>query len=79
MCGSDANSRIYYNYYAERDRSRARLRNDFAELMVLVTLAAPLTGFPPMNPASKLSAMMGAPILLGWVAHFKIGIIFPLG
>jgi hypothetical protein len=35
-------------------------------------------GMPKMNPAAMLSMMMGFPIIVGWVMHFMIGIIFAL-
>ncbi len=45
-------------------------------VMTLVTMAAPMMGFPPMNPAAMLSETMHAPIIAGWLAHFMIGILF---
>ncbi len=48
-------------------------------VMTLVTFMAPLMGMPEMNPAAMLSGMMGAPLFVGWAAHFMIGIIFAAG
>jgi len=47
-------------------------------VMTLVTFMAPLMGMPEMNPPAMLSGMMGAPIVVGWLAHFMIGVIFAL-
>jgi uncharacterized membrane protein YagU involved in acid resistance len=46
--------------------------------MTMVTLVAPLMGFPPMNPPQMLAGMMGFPLAIGWVMHFMIGVIFAL-
>ncbi|PKP30165.1 MAG: hypothetical protein CVT99_14530 [Bacteroidetes bacterium HGW-Bacteroidetes-16] len=48
-------------------------------VMTMVMFIAPLMGMPKMNPAAMLSAMMGIPIVVGWVMHFMIGIVFGLG
>ena len=37
---------------------------------------APMMGLPKMNPAEMLSGMMGMPIMVGYLMHFMIGIIF---
>ena len=36
-------------------------------------------GFPKMNPAEMLASTMGTPLLVGYAAHFMIGIIFATG
>lgn len=36
---------------------------------------APAMGLPRMNPAEMLAAAMRGMMLLGWVAHFMIGIV----
>jgi len=48
-------------------------------VMTIVMYLAPMMGLPEMNAAAMLSGMMGAPIIVGWVMHFMIGIIFALG
>jgi len=37
---------------------------------------APMMGMPKMEAAAMLGTMMGGSIVLGWMAHFAIGIIF---
>ena len=37
---------------------------------------APMIGLPKMNPAEMLSSMMGVPIMVGYLMHFMIGVIF---
>ena len=37
---------------------------------------APMMGLPKMNPAEMLSGMMGTPIIIGYLMHCMIGIIF---
>lgn len=46
--------------------------------MTMVMFIAPLMGMPKMNPAAMLSMMMGLPLIVGWIMHFMIGIIFTL-
>ena len=45
-------------------------------VMTVVGLMAPLMGLPKMNPAEMLAGMMGIPVLVGYLMHFMIGIIF---
>jgi uncharacterized membrane protein YagU involved in acid resistance len=40
---------------------------------------APLMGIPPMNPAQMLAGAMGGSLVLGWMAHFMIGVILAVG
>lgn len=47
--------------------------------MTIVMFMAPLMGLPKMNAAEMLSMTMGFPIVVGWILHFMIGIIFALG
>ena len=48
-----------------------------AAMMTVVGLyAAPLMGIPAMNPADMLADQMGGNAVLGWIAHFMIGVIF---
>lgn len=48
-------------------------------VMTVITFLAPMMGMPKMSPPEMLSSMMGFPIVVGWVMHFMIGIIFALG
>lgn len=45
-------------------------------VMTAVGLMAPFMGLPRMNPAEMLSAMLSVSIILGYILHFAIGIIF---
>ena len=45
-------------------------------LMTIVTMIAPIMGMPKMSPPDMLAGMIGMPIVVGWVMHFMIGIIF---
>ncbi len=45
-------------------------------LMSLIIFVAPMMGIPKMSPPDMLAGMMGMPIIVGWVMHFMIGIIF---
>lgn len=45
-------------------------------VMTLIMYAAPLMGLPEMNPAAMLAAMIGIPLVAGWLLHFAIGIFF---
>jgi uncharacterized membrane protein YagU involved in acid resistance len=45
--------------------------------MTAFTYMAPLMGFE-MNIPGMLAGTMGAPIIIGWLAHFMIGIILAL-
>ncbi|MBS0418056.1 MAG: hypothetical protein JSR66_10105 [Proteobacteria bacterium] len=42
-------------------------------LSVLMVLKQMMHLMPELNPISMMSNMMGAPLLVGWVAHFMIG------
>ncbi len=35
-----------------------------------------MMGIPPMNPAEMLAGQMGGSAVMGWIAHFMIGVIF---
>ena len=41
--------------------------------------AAPMMGIPRMNPADMLAAAMGGNLVLGWGAHFTIGVVLAVG
>lgn len=47
-------------------------------VMTIVMMIAPMMGMPKMNPPQMLSMMMGFPIVVGWLMHFMIGIIFSM-
>ena len=47
-------------------------------VMTMVMFVAPLMGMPKMNPSAMLAGMMGFPIIIGWVMHFMVGVIFAL-
>ncbi len=47
-----------------------------AAMMTVVGLyAAPMMGIPAMNPADMLAGQMGGSAVMGWIAHFMIGVI----
>lgn len=48
-------------------------------VMTLVMVMAPMMGMPKMDIAGMLAGFMGISILLGWIAHFMIGIILAFG
>ena len=45
-------------------------------IMSLVMYVAPIMGMPKMSPPDMLAVMMGMPVIIGWVMHFIIGVIF---
>lgn len=45
-------------------------------IMTIITMIAPMMGMPKMSPPDMLAVMMGMPVIVGWVMHFMIGIIF---
>jgi hypothetical protein len=45
-------------------------------VMTMIMFVAPLMGMPKMNPAEMLAGMMGLPIVIGWIMHFMVGVIF---
>ena len=47
-------------------------------IMTAVMMIAPMMGMPKMSPPAMLSMMMGFPIIVGWMMHFMIGIIFAM-
>jgi uncharacterized membrane protein YagU involved in acid resistance len=48
-------------------------------VMTIITFLAPLMGMPKMNPPEMLAGMMSVSIVIGWIMHFMIGIIFAFG
>ena len=47
-------------------------------VMTVVMMIAPMMGMPKMSPPEMLSMMMGFPIVVGWMMHFMIGVIFAM-
>ena len=47
-------------------------------IMTIVMMVAPMIGMPKMSPPAMLATMMGMPVMVGWVMHFMIGIVFAL-
>jgi uncharacterized membrane protein YagU involved in acid resistance len=47
-------------------------------VMTGVMMVAPMMGLPKMDPAAMLSMMIGFPLLVGWMMHFMIGMVFAL-
>ena len=50
-----------------------------AVMTVAGLYVAPLMGIPAMNPAVMLAGAMGGNMLLGWLAHFMIGVTLAVG
>jgi len=46
--------------------------------MTLFASMAPLMGMPEMNIPKMLAGTMGAPVAIGWIMHFMIGVILAL-
>ncbi len=47
-------------------------------VMSAVMMIAPMMGMPKMSPPEMLSMMTGFPIIVGWLMHLMIGIIFAM-
>jgi len=45
-------------------------------VMTMIMFLAPMMGLPKMNTGQMLSMMLGVPIVVGWIMHFMIGIVF---
>jgi uncharacterized membrane protein YagU involved in acid resistance len=39
---------------------------------------APMMGIPRMNPAEMLAGAMGGVLVVGWIAHFMIGVVLAI-
>lgn len=50
-----------------------------AVMTVLSVKGAPMMGMPAMNPAEMLAGQMGGNMMLGWAAHFMIGVVLAVG
>lgn len=48
-------------------------------VMTIVMFVAPMMGMPKMNPPKMLAVTIGFPVVVGWIMHFIIGVIFALG
>lgn len=48
-------------------------------VMTVVMMIAPMMGMPKMDIAGMLAGFMNMPIIVGWMAHFMIGIILAFG
>ncbi|MFD2515798.1 DUF6789 family protein [Pontibacter locisalis] len=46
--------------------------------MTLAMLLAPLAGLPHASPPIMLAKVMNVPLLVGWLIHFGMGVIFAL-
>ena len=46
-----------------------------AVMTIVAVFVAPMMGIPKMNPADMLAAQMGGNVVVGWCAHFMVGII----
>ena len=44
--------------------------------MTMIMYMAPMMGIPKMNAAEMLAGMMGVPIIVGWIMHLMIGLMF---
>lgn len=47
-------------------------------IMTMIMFVAPMMGMPKMSPPDMLSGMMGMPVIVGWMIHFMVGIVFAL-
>ena len=45
-------------------------------IMTIVMMIAPMMGMPKMSPPAMLANMLDMPLVVGWVMHFMIGVIF---
>lgn len=45
-------------------------------VMTIVIFLAPMMGLPKMNIPKMLSGMLGVSVVIGWIMHFMIGLIF---
>lgn len=47
--------------------------------MTMMTVVAPMMGMPEMNIPKMLGNFMDVPVIIGWFAHFMIGIVLAVG
>lgn len=48
-------------------------------VLTLIMVIGGAMGMPKMSPPNMLAGIMGVPVIIGWVLHFMIGIIFAAG
>ena len=48
-------------------------------IMTIIMMIAPMMGMPKMSPPAMLANMLDKPLVVGWLMHFMIGIIFAFG
>ncbi len=48
-------------------------------VMTIIMMIAPHMGMPEMAPWKLLAGTMGVPLVVGWIMHFMMGILFALG
>ncbi|HEY6912271.1 MAG TPA: DUF6789 family protein [Myxococcales bacterium] len=46
--------------------------------MTALLIAAPAMGLPPMNVGAMLGSVMGGSLVIGWMAHFVVGVVLAL-
>ncbi len=46
-----------------------------AVMTAISVYVAPMMGMPKMNPAEMLAGQMGGNLMLGWAAHFMVGVV----
>jgi len=46
--------------------------------MTAFMMLAPFMGLPEMSPPEMMAGMIGVSVIIGWIMHFMIGIIFAL-
>lgn len=46
-----------------------------AVMTVVSVYVAPMMGMPRMNPAEMLAGQMGGNMMMGWAAHFLVGVV----
>lgn len=44
-------------------------------VMTMMTMVAPMMGMPEMDIPKMLGNFMGVPVIVGWLAHFMVGVV----
>ena len=47
-------------------------------VMTMIMIMAPMMGMPEMNIGKMLGEFMGVPTVVGWLAHFMIGVVLAI-
>ncbi len=47
-------------------------------VMTIIMIMAPMMGMPEMNIGRMLANFMGVPVVVGWLAHFMIGVVLAI-